>query len=132
MADVFSNRTHFVDFTLHVPAVKASDPWAGQNIGIQILSTVDTNLQGGYWDLDNVRLTSVLEPVLVNPLLTNGQFNFTVQSEPGLNLEVLAATNLSAPTWVSVGTLSNATGTVSFFDAITNSDRRYYQVRRTL
>jgi len=54
--DQFPNTTHFVDFHVHVPTVQASDPWAGQYIGVQLLSTVAPNLAGGYWDLDNVRL----------------------------------------------------------------------------
>ena len=127
---VFSNRTHFIDFTADIPAVKASDPWAGQNIGIQILSTVDTNLEGGYWDLDNVRLTSIREPVLANPAMTNKQFSFQVQGEPGYNVEILAATNLPASSWTSLGTYSNVNGTVSFSQITTNAARRYYRARR--
>jgi len=127
---IFTNRTHFIDFSADVPAVKASDPWAGKNIGIQILSTVDTNLQGGYWDLDNVRLTSIREPVLVNPAVTNRQFSFSVQSEPGYNVEILAATNLPAASWTSLGTFSNVSGTVSFSQMTTNAPRRYYRARR--
>jgi hypothetical protein len=126
---VFSNRTHFVDFKVDVPAVKATDAWAGQNIGIQILSTVSSNLEGGYWDLDNVRLSSIREPVLQNPVFTNGQFNFTLQSEPGLKLEMLAAGNL-ASNWVSLGTLTNATGTVSFTNTPAGFSRRFYQARK--
>ena len=52
---VFPDRNHFVDFRLDLPTVQAADAWAGRHIGIGILSTVTTNLQGGYWDLDNVR-----------------------------------------------------------------------------
>jgi hypothetical protein len=58
---IFSNRTHFVDFTAAAPIVRAGDAWAGQQIGVQILSTVTTNLQGGYWAFDNVRLESLAE-----------------------------------------------------------------------
>src|SRR5207247_7492957 len=36
----FSNSTHFVDFAVQVPAVKAGDAWAGQYMGGQLLSTV--------------------------------------------------------------------------------------------
>ena len=56
-----------------------------------MLSTVATNLQGGYWDLDNVRLASILEPVLLDPVCTNGQFQFTLRSEPGLRFEILSS-----------------------------------------
>jgi len=130
---VFTNNTHFVDCTVDTPTVKASDPWAGQHIGIQMLSTVDTNLQGGYWDLDNVRLSSILEPALVAPVLTNGQFQFTLQSEPGLPVEILSTTNVTLPVsgWTSLGTMTNFTGTISFTDPATNLGARFYGARRS-
>ena len=53
---LFPDRNHFVDFTVRVPNVSAGDPWAGKDIGVQIASTVDFSLIGGYWDVDNVRL----------------------------------------------------------------------------
>lgn len=55
---LFPTNTHFVDFNLRIPTVQASDAWASQKIGISLLSTVGFDLQGGYWDLDNVRLAS--------------------------------------------------------------------------
>src|SRR5215831_14148988 len=73
---VFSNNTHFIDCAVDTATVKASDPWAGQHIGIQLRSTVTTNLQGGYWDLDNVRL--IEGPALVSAGSGNGQFTFTL------------------------------------------------------
>lgn len=52
---------NLVDFSVTVPTVQASDAWAGKNIGIMIqVSASDFN--GGYWDMDNVRLTTVPEP----------------------------------------------------------------------
>lgn len=59
-AAAFPTITNLTDFTVNMPMVQASDAWAGQHIGIEII-----NLGGpsaGYWDLDNVRLTSVPEP----------------------------------------------------------------------
>lgn len=47
-----------VDFTVTTPIVQAGDAWAGQNIGISIVSTAGTG--AGYWDMDNVRLTAVV------------------------------------------------------------------------
>jgi len=41
------------DFSVYVPAVKSTDPWAEQPIGIAIRAT---GPMGGYWDLDNVRV----------------------------------------------------------------------------
>lgn len=130
--DVFSNNTHFVDCHVTVPAVKAGDAWAGQKIGIQFLSTVSTNLQGGYWDLDNVRLVSTIAPSLVNPIHTNGQFRFTLQSEPGLTFQLLASTNLTLPVsnWMSVGFVTNVAGTIPFVDSPANFHQRFYQARQ--
>ena len=58
--NVFTNLTHLIDFQVNVPAVKSTDAWAGQNIGIQIESTDAPAFIGGVWDLDNVRLTENL------------------------------------------------------------------------
>lgn len=41
-------------FSVTVPAVQSGDAWAGKNIGIGIRAD---GVPGGYWDLDNVRLT---------------------------------------------------------------------------
>ncbi len=65
-AVLFPNNTHLVDFQVRVPTVKPGDAWAGQHVGVQFLSTVITNLQGGYWDLDNVRLEAILDPPTLN------------------------------------------------------------------
>ena len=55
---------HFNDVPLDIPRVTDTDPWAGKSIGVQLISTLtladldpDTGRAGGYWDLDNVRLT---------------------------------------------------------------------------
>jgi hypothetical protein len=128
-SDIFSNNTHLIDFDVNVPIVKPSDAWAGQNIGIQFLSTVDTNLQGGYWDLDNVRL--IAGPALINPVWTNGQFQATLRSSPGLNFEILASDNIGSPlsNWNSLGVVTNATGTIQFSDATPNQSQRFYRAR---
>jgi hypothetical protein len=57
---LFPSTTHLVDFTLSLPTVQASDAWAGKPIGVELMSAAVT--PGGYWDLDNVRLTSIPEP----------------------------------------------------------------------
>jgi hypothetical protein len=53
---------HFTDYQLDIPAVAASDPWAGKNIGVQLISTADFTNSGGFWNIDNVRLTATPEP----------------------------------------------------------------------
>jgi hypothetical protein len=55
--NLFANLTHLVGFELTTPEVKASDAWAGQNIGVELQPIInDPNLIGGVWDVDNVRL----------------------------------------------------------------------------
>ena len=125
-----SNAPLFIDFQVQVPTVKASDPWAGQHIGVQMLSPgVSPDLLGGYWDLDNVRLVSSVPTALLAPAWTNGQFTFTLQSEPGLSFEILATTNLALPTsnWTSLGTLTNMTGSTNFLDPTASFSRRFYR-----
>ena len=128
---VFSNGNHFLDFEVNVPTVRAGDAWAGQNIGILFLSTVTHEMAGGYWDLDNVRLTSISAPILTNPIHSSGQLQFTLQSEPGAVCEVLASTNplLLASQWTSIGLVTNVTGSIPFIDTSTNFDQRFYQAR---
>ena len=128
---IFSNATHFIDFQVRVPTVKASDVWAGRYIGVQLLSSIqDANLPGGYWDVDNIRL--VAGPVLLAPARASDQFTFTLQSEPGLRFEILATTNFALPTsnWTSLGTVTNVTGDVPFLDPATNLNRRFYRARQ--
>lgn len=44
------------DFQADLPAVQSGDIWAGRNIGVAIRAI---GLPGGFWDLDNVRLTKL-------------------------------------------------------------------------
>jgi|ERR1041385_2911938 hypothetical protein len=63
-AELFPSTTHFVDFSVNLGEVQAGDAWAGKNIGIELASTYGT---AGYWDLDNVRLTSAVpEPAALS------------------------------------------------------------------
>lgn len=59
---------HFNDVRLDIPHVKTSDPWAGKNIGVQLISNLTladldehTGRAGGWWNLDNVRLTKLVD-----------------------------------------------------------------------
>jgi HpiC1 cyclase len=130
----FPTNTHLVDFQLHLPMVKTGDAWAGQHIGIQLLSTTGFDLAGGYWDLDNVRLAEVVPPVLVlsGGGLTNAQFSFTVLSEPGVRFEIQANADVLAASnnWVTLATYTNVTGATVFTDYTTNFSRRYYRTRQ--
>ncbi|MHC1766585.1 MAG: hypothetical protein AB9869_20155 [Verrucomicrobiia bacterium] len=129
--NVFTPK-HFIDFQVDVPTVKASDPWAGEQIGIRLLSTVAPNLVGGYWDIDNVRLTALPGVSLTDPARGDTGFTFTVRSEPGAQFEVLATDDLSLPlaSWTTLGTVTNVTGATAFTDAGPNVAQRFYQVRQ--
>jgi hypothetical protein len=133
-ATLFPTNTHFVDFQVHVPTVKNTDPWAGHALGIQLLSTVSLELAGGYWDVDNVRLTETPTPALTlsNPVATNTQFSFAILSDPGVQFEIQAATNLPtlSNAWVSLGKFTNLTGVTSFRDNSTNFHQHYYRARQ--
>jgi hypothetical protein len=61
--------------------------------------------------------------------VTNSQYGFTLQSQPGLRFEILAATNLALPVsnWTSLGPLTNLAGATPYLDPATNLDRRFYQ-----
>lgn len=127
---VLSNNTELVDFTVNVPTVRPADAWANEHIGIMILSTVTTNLQGGYWDLDNIRLRQ--GPALINPVGTNNQFHFTLLGEAGATFEILSTTNhpLATSSWNSLGFVTNTTGTIPFIDSAAGFDQRFYQARQ--
>ena len=129
---LFPTNTHLVDFSVYVPGVRATDPWAGQNIGVQIASTVGFDLASGYWDVDNARLTETPLPMLSDARRTNSQFGFTLESQPGLAFEILASTDLALPitNWTSIGTLTNVTGATPFLDPASGISRRYYQARQ--
>jgi hypothetical protein len=131
-AQLFPTNTHLVDFAVYVPGVRTVDPWAGQNIGVQIASTVSSNQASGYWDLDNVRLTETLLPALTNPRMTNSQCGFTLESQPGLRFEILATSNLSLAlsNWTSLGTVTNVTGATAFLDPSPSPDCRFYRARQ--
>jgi hypothetical protein len=131
-AGLFPTNTHFVDFSAYVPGVRASDPWVGQNVGVQLASTVGFDKSGGYWDVDNVRLTEIPLPTLTDPCMTNSQFSFNLHSQPGLRFEILASTNAASPlsTWTSLGALTNDTGRTSFFDPAPHPNRRFYGARQ--
>jgi hypothetical protein len=130
--NVFTNLTQLTDFQTQVRGVKPTDPWAGQNIGIELLCTPSLALEGGYWDADNVRLIDTVALNLVNPTLTNGLPQFTIASEPGVPCQILATTNLSVPVanWTSLGTVSNVTGNSFFVDKKATPEQRFYTARQ--
>jgi hypothetical protein len=47
---------------VNLPALAANDPAIGRAIGVSILSSSPAANPGGFFDLDNVRVTAVPEP----------------------------------------------------------------------
>jgi hypothetical protein len=132
LSTIFSNATHLMDFHVNVPAVQAGDAWAGKHIGIEFKSTIATNLtEGGYWDVDNVRLREFPPPQLTALVASPQGFELSVHSETGMVVEILASTNLllPAPAWSSVGTVTNLDGVVSFTDVEPPATDKYYRAR---
>ena len=129
--NLFTNLTPLQEFKVKLPVVRAAAPWAGQNIGIQFESIVAPNLIGGVWDLDNVRLTEMMATILTPPIVNVKQVIFTLQSEPGLLFEIQANTNLTAGAsgWVSIGSITNTTGSAPFVDTSTQLPQRLYRAR---
>jgi hypothetical protein len=127
-SSVFPTHTHLTDFKVQVPTVRGSEPWAGQDVGVQLASTVGFDLLGGYWDVDNVRLGVVVDPTLKEFSIKNGEFHFTLHGAPG-RYEVLASTNAALPvsSWTSLGVVTNVNGSVPITDG--NMGHRFYQAR---
>lgn len=129
--EAFPSTTHFVDQSVRVPVVKADDPWAGRHLGIRLASTVGFDLQGGYWDIDNIRLSETAPPVLLTPVADENRVTITIQGEPGQAFEVLATAEIRQPmsAWTTLGTVTNLAGTVTFTDATNHRSGRFYRVR---
>jgi hypothetical protein len=130
-ASLFTNLTHFVDFQVAVPTVAAGDAWANRPIGLRFLSTIDISLQGGYWDLDHVRLVASGQPMLADVGLSNGDVRFTLESEAGLQFDLLASADPGLPIeeWERVATLTNVAGRATYSESATNFAGRFYRAR---
>ncbi|MDX1952992.1 MAG: hypothetical protein SFY81_12490 [Verrucomicrobiota bacterium] len=129
----FPTTTAFVNFDLTLRGVNSGDAWIGKYIGVKVLSTVSPEMSGGYWDLDNFRLTSRREPLLKLVRGTN-QLDLQLTSEPGEKFEIIATADLALPVaqWTSLGMITNRTGRVQLTDVQSSSDQtRFYMARRT-
>lgn len=93
-ASLFPTNTQFVPFSVVTPAVKSTDAWARRNIGIEIVSTVGFDRPGGYWDVDNVRLTEEIE-------IPNGSFESPIVPpvSPYATPEMTAWSKTPQPAW---------------------------------
>lgn len=59
--DLNTSQGAMTDITANLTTVAGADAWAGQAIGIRIISTAD-GANNNDWAVDNVRLTAVPEP----------------------------------------------------------------------
>lgn len=131
---LFPTRTRFVDFRLSTPPVHASDPWAGQHIGIEFRSVVSFELEGGFWDLDHVRLERLDPPQLSEPSVAEGRLRFLVRAAPETRCEVLVATDLAAAEadWTVLGTLDLPSGEAEWVEPVEPGGKRFYRARLQL
>lgn len=105
----FPNRTHLTDVTLRTPVVQAGDAWAGKHIGVRFLSTVSEEMQGGYWDLDNIRLAAVGEPTFaVQATAVGSELRLAWPSVTGYRYQVKTSADLAS--WTDFGTAQAGTG----------------------
>lgn len=109
--DQFPSTTHFVDVSVSTPEVSAADAWAGRSLGIGIYSAVtrDSGLAGGYWDLDNVRLTaSRPDTFSLSYALTEGKLHVTWPGSAGTRYQVETSSDLGS--WKDLGAPLNGSG----------------------
>jgi hypothetical protein len=89
------------------------------------------NAAGAICSIRTLAFTATPPPprILAASLLwTNGQFSFTLQSQPGSVLEIQASTNLVD--WTSLATLTNQTATLPFTDTDNTFTRRFYRLNQ--
>lgn len=121
----------FTDHHLQIPPVNPEDPWAGRPVGIRIQSTVSAELAGGYWDIDNVRLSVDRAPVLRHLEISEGRIQFVWDGEPGRAFEVLSSPELARPLteWTPLARLTNETGEITFSEEVSATGLRLYRTR---
>lgn len=108
-ADLNPGRTNLVDFMVQVPVVRATDPWAGRHLGIQVRSTTSFELEGGYWDVDHLRLVALTEPTVTLALeRVEEQLRLSWPSLTGWSYQLQTTSDLQA--WTDWGTPLPGTG----------------------
>jgi hypothetical protein len=132
-ADLWVPPPRLRDFTVRTPVVRDADPWAGRPIGLRFLSTVSLELQGGYWDLDHVRLVALPEQPLHlgPPRFENGRCLVTVQGEPAAAVELLASPDLDRPVsaWEVLERRADFTGLATFNVVVPAVRERFFAAR---
>jgi len=126
----FPNNTHLVDCSVEIPTVRPGDAWAGRPMGLQLLSTVTPELEGGYWDLDNVRLTAVAGPE-VQVSRVEGNLRVAWPSLAGCQYQLKVSNTLGG--WTNYGpALTGTGGELSQLYPLAGNDRAFFRVDVTL
>lgn len=99
---LFDPRTYLRTFSLTTPLLAPADPAVGAVIGVQVVSTVSAEAQGGYWDVDRVRVEALTptQPELTH-VLEAGQLRLGWRSETGVRYRVRRSGDLRG--WTVVG-----------------------------
>ena len=108
----------------------ANGVWSGNITVFQATTNVLLKADDGAGHVATSNPFNVITPLrLLSPQrLAGGQFQCTVASGPGQRLEVLASTNLVI--WVTIATLTNASGTITFTDATPGLNKCFYQIHQ--
>lgn len=129
----FPSLNRFEEVTVQVPTVAATDQWAGRNLGILFRSTVSPALQGGYWDVDRVRLQS-LGPLLLSGLsIENGSVRLTVSGNPATTVQLLSSRSVEVPIsdWTPLATWTNFSGSMVYSAPASGDEfQRFYAARQ--
>lgn len=132
--DTFPSTTEYIDQTLTSAPVLATDSWLGKPIGIRFISLVSPELVGGFWDMDHIRLEAEIAVRLADASIQDGQFTFTILSEPGATLEILQSTDASRPLseWDNLEVIKNETGSLTYTVPNSEGTGFYYMARLSL
>jgi hypothetical protein len=89
-----------------------------------------TNATGGICIRNLSFLATPGPPAILTASLNQagGQFGFTFQGPAGSIVTVEASPDLGA--WITIGTLTNLTGTATFTDTAPGLQRRFYRLRQ--
>lgn len=106
---LFDPRTYLRTFSLTTPVLGPADPAVGSVVGVQVVSTVSAEAQGGYWDVDRVRVEAITrtQPELTH-VLEAGQLRLGWRSEAGIRYRVRRSGDLRG--WTVLGDAVVGTG----------------------
>lgn len=127
-AAAFGARDRVVPFQLTTALVKPTDPWASKAMGVQVISTVSAEAQGGYWDIDRVRVEviSFAQPELT-VLTEPGGLRLKWVSETGWRYRLRASTSLE--NWSGLGEpLAGSGGELTVLVPFTAEGSRFYSL----